>query len=140
MVRCGRPPRASADRQAGPCSVLGCVHDWGKTWRGSYTIKRKTKGKRLRRSLGECWRWCRDNRHRALQEQYALLCAKLRGYSQYYGVRCNSPCLGLVYDAATRAWRYWLNRRGGRKMTWRACGRMMAAYPLPRPKIVQGWV
>ncbi len=140
VVRFGRPQRSSAERQPGTFSFLGFVHYWGKTWRGSYTIKRKTEGKRLRRSLGEFWRWCRDNRHRSLQEQYALLCAKLRGYYQYYGVRCNSPCLDLVYYAATRAWRYWLNRRGGRKMTWRAFGRMMAAYPLPRPKIVKGWV
>ena len=132
---------APSDRQ--PITSPGFrsfVHYWGKTWRGSYTIKRKTEGKRLRRTLGEFWRWCRDNRHRAPQEQYVLLCAKLRGYYQYYGVRCNSPCLDLVYYAATRAWRYWLNRRGGRKMTWRAFGRMMAAYPLPRPKIVKGWV
>ena len=93
----------------------------------------------LRRPLGEFWRWCRDHRHRPPQEQYVLLCAKRRGDYQYDGVRCNSPCLTLGYDAATRAWRYWLNRRGGRKMTWRAFGRMMAAYPLPRPKIVQGW-
>jgi hypothetical protein len=140
LVDFGRPQRASAERQPGTFSFLGFVHYWGKTWRGSYTIKRKTEGKRLRRSLGEFWRWCRDNRHRSLQEQYALLCAKLRGYYQYYGVRCNSQCLDLVYHAATRAWRYWLNRRGGRKMTWRVFGRMMAAYPLPRPRIVKGWV
>jgi RNA-directed DNA polymerase len=140
VVRFGRPQRSSADRQAGTFSFLGFVHYWGKTWRGSHTIKRKTEGKRLRRSLGAFWRWCRDNRHRPLQEQYTLLCAKLRGYYQYYGIRCNSQCLDLVYYAATRAWRYWLNRRGGRKMTWRAFGRMMAAYPLPRPKIVKGWV
>ena len=101
--------------------------------------KRKTEGKWLRRPLGEFWRWCRDHRHRPPQEQYVLLCAKRRGDYQYDGVRCNGPCLTLGYDAATRAWRYWLNRRGGRKMTWRAFGRMMAAYPLPRPKIVQGW-
>lgn len=140
VLRFGRPQRPSADHQPGTCSFLGFVHYWGKTWRGSYTIKRKTEGKRLRRTLGEFWRWCRDNRHRAPQEQSVLLCAKLRGYYQYDGVRCNSPCLDLVYYAATRAWRYWLNRRGGRKRTWRACGRMRAAYPLPRPKIVQGWV
>ena len=95
-VRFGRPQRSSAELKPGTFSVLGFVHSWGKTWRGSYTIKRKTEGKRLRRSLGECWRWCRDNRHRSLQEQYVLLCAKLRGYSQYDGVRCNSPGLDLV--------------------------------------------
>jgi len=140
VVRFGRPPRSSTERPPGPFSFLGVVHAWGKTWRGSYTSKRKTEGKRLRRTLGECWRWCRDNRHRPPQEQYVILCAKLRGYYPYDGVRGNSPCLALVYSAATRAWRYWLHRRGGRKMTWRAFGRRMAAYPLPRPKIVQGWV
>src|SRR5207249_2944395 len=68
VVRFGRPQRSSAERQPGTFSFLGFVHYWGKTWRGSYTIKRKTEGKRLRRSLGEFWRWCRDNRHRSLQE------------------------------------------------------------------------
>jgi group II intron reverse transcriptase/maturase len=97
VVRFGRPPRSSADRQAGTFSFLGFVHSWGKTWRGSHTIKRKTEGKRLRRSLGAFWRWCRDHRHRPRQEQDTLLCAKLRGYYQYDGIRCNSPCLDLVY-------------------------------------------
>src|SRR5712691_10985295 len=140
LVDFGRPQRSTSGRKPGTCSFLGFVHYWGKTWRGSYPIKRKTEGKRLRRTLGEFWRWCRDNRHRPLQEQYASLCAKLRGYYQYYGIRCNSQCLDLVYHTATRAWRYWLNRRGGRKMTWRAFGRMMAAYPLLQPRIVKGWV
>lgn len=140
LVRFGRPQRAADALQSGTFSFLGFVHYWGKTWRGSYPIKRKTEGKRLRRSMDAFWQWCRNNRHRPLQEQYTTLCAKLRGYYQYYGVRCNSRCLELVYYTATRAWRYWLNRRGGRKMTWRAFGRMMAAYPLPRPKIVKDWV
>jgi RNA-directed DNA polymerase len=140
LVDFRRPRRPTSGRKPETFSFLGFVHYWGRTWRGGYTIKRKTEGKRLRRSLGEFWCWCRDNRHRPLQEQYATLGAKLRGYYQYYGVRCNSQCLDLVYYAATRAWRYWLNRRGGRKITWRAFGRMMAAYVLPRPKIVKGWV
>ena len=57
VVRFGRPQRSSADRPAGTCSLLGFVHYLGKTWRGSHTIKRKTEGQRLRRSLGACWRW-----------------------------------------------------------------------------------
>jgi group II intron reverse transcriptase/maturase len=69
VVRFGRPPRSSADRQPGTFRFLGFVHDWGKTWRGSDTIKRQTEGTRRRRTLGECWRGCRDNRHRPPQEQ-----------------------------------------------------------------------
>jgi RNA-directed DNA polymerase len=140
LVDFRRPKRPTSGGKSGTFSFLGFVHYWGKTWRGGYTIKRQTAGKRLRRTLGECWRWCRDNRHRPHQEQYGSLCAKLRGYYPYYGVRCHSQCLALVYYAATRAWRYGLNRRGGRKMTWRAFGRRMAAYVLPRPKIVKGRV
>jgi RNA-directed DNA polymerase len=140
LVDFSRPQRRREGRNPGTFSFLGCVPYGGKTWRGGTTIKRKTEGKRLRRTLGEVWRWCRDNRHRPHQEQDATRCAKLRGYYQYYGVRYNSRCLDLVYYAATRAWRSWLNRRGGRKMTWRACGGMMAAYARPRPRIVKGWV
>ena len=67
VVDCGRPQRPTSGHKPGTCSFLGFVHDWGKTWRGSYTIKRKTEGKRLRRTLGEFWRWCRDNRHRPVR-------------------------------------------------------------------------
>ena len=140
LVAFGRPQRPTAGGKPGTCRFLGVVHDWGKTWRGGHPIKRQTEGKRRRRTLGACWRWGRDNRHRPLQEQYATVGATLRGDDQYYGVRCNSPCLDLGYSAAMRAWRSWRNRRGGRKMTWRACGRTMAAYPLPQPRIVKGWV
>ena len=67
VVDFGRPQRSSAGRQPGTFSFLGFVHYWGKTWRGGHTIKRKTEGKRLRRTLGAFWRWCQDNRHRPLQ-------------------------------------------------------------------------
>jgi RNA-directed DNA polymerase len=82
LVDCGRPQQPPSGRKPGTCSFLGCVHYWGRTWRGGTTITRKTEGKRLRRTLGECWRWCRDHRHRPLQEQYASLCATRRGYDQ----------------------------------------------------------
>lgn len=140
VVDFGRPPRSPAGRHPGTFSGLGVVHSWGKPWRGGHTLKRKTEGKRRRRPRGVFWRWCRDNRHRPLQEQYALLGAKRRGDYQYYGIRCNSPGLDLVYYTATCAWRDGLHRRGGRKRTWRACGRMRAAYARPRPQIVKAWV
>ena len=94
----------------------------------------------MSRTLSSLWQWCRDNRHRPLPEQYQTLCAKLRGHYQYYGVRCNSRCLDLVHYGATRAWRYWLNRRGDRKLTWQKFGRLLAQFPLLNPKIVQAWV
>ena len=144
MVRFERPrwnsPLDGTGQKPGTFGFLGFVHFWGKTWKGGHTIKRKTAGKRLSRVLSSLWEWCRDNRHRPLEEQYRTLCAKLRGHYQYYGVRCNSRCLDLVHYVATRAWRYWLNRRGDRKLTWRKFGQLLARFPLPKPKIVQAWV
>jgi group II intron reverse transcriptase/maturase len=144
LVRFVRPSRKAdpilPGTKPGTFNFLGLTHYWGQTWKGGYTIKRKTEGTRLRRAMTSYWHWCRANRHRPLDRQYQELCAKLRGYYQYYGVRCNSQCLDLVYYAAERAWRYWLNRRGGRKLTWRTFRRLKAEYPLPRPRIVQSWV
>jgi group II intron reverse transcriptase/maturase len=143
LVRFVHPWRKApvlAGRKPETFNFLGFTHYWGKTWRGGHTVKRKTEGKRLRRAMTSFWQWCRANRHRPLKQQYQELCAKLRGYYQYYGVRCNCPCLDLVYYVAQRAWRYWLNRRGGRKLTWEKFEQMVAEYPLPRPQIVQSWV
>jgi group II intron reverse transcriptase/maturase len=135
-----RMDRHRSRPKPGTFSFLGFVHYWGKTWRGGYTIKRKTEGKRLGRTLSSFWQWCRDHRHRPLAEQYNTLGAKLRGYYQYYGVRCNSECLGLVYYRVVRAWCYWLRRRGGRKLTWKKFRALLAKHPLPRPRIMHSWV
>jgi group II intron reverse transcriptase/maturase len=136
--RNGSPP--TQEEKPGTFTFLGFTHYWGKTRKGWYTIKWKTDGRRLRRSVCSFWQWCRDHRHRPLEEQYDALCSKLRGYYQYYGVPCNYEALEFVYFKVTRAWRYWLNRRGGRKkLKWSTFQRLIAQFQLPRPRIVHGW-
>jgi group II intron reverse transcriptase/maturase len=141
-----RRPRWGYDPQKhGPkpdtFSFLGFTCYWGKTWKGGHTIKWKTATKRMFRAVRRLWEWCRDNRHRPLEEQYAVLCAKLRGHYRYYGVRCNSRCLEWVFERLKRTWRYWLNRRGGRKrLSWTTLQRLLKRFSLPRPKIMQSWV
>jgi group II intron reverse transcriptase/maturase len=134
--RWGYDPRKHGPKP-GTFTFLGFTHYWGKTFKGGHTIKLKTETKRMIRVVGNLWQWCRDNRHLSLEEQYATLCAKLRGHYQYYGVRCNSRCLEWVFDRLKRAWRYWLNRRGGRKqLTWAKYEKLLKLYRLPRPKIM----
>ena len=141
-----RRPRWGYDPQKhGPkpdtFSFLGFTCYWGKTWKGGHTIKWKTATKRMFRAVRRIWEWCRANRHRPLEEQYAVLCAKLRGHYRYYGVRCNSRCMEWVFDRLKRAWLYWLNRRGGRKrLSWERFEKLLKVYRLPRPKIMQSWV
>jgi len=132
--------RGSNGRRPGTFSFLGFVCYWGKTFRGWYTIKLKTEGKRITRACSSLWKWCRDHRHYSLKEQYQVLCSKLRGHYQYYGVRCNGPCMDKVQYEAKRAWHYWLRRRGGRKLTWEKFEALLSDYPLPLPRITQSWV
>jgi RNA-directed DNA polymerase len=142
LVDFRQPPWGYDPQKHGPkpdtFSFLGFTHYWGKTWKGGYTIKLKTETKRMFRAARNFWQWCRDHRHLPLEEQYATLCAKLRGYYRYYGVRCNSRCLEWVFQRLKLAWLYWLNRRGGRKkLSWQKYQKLLKAYRLPRPKIMQ---
>ena len=117
---------------------LGFTHYWEKSRRGTWVIKRKTVGKRLRRFVKGIWRWCRENRHGSLKEQYRALCSKLRGYYQYYGIRGNYKMLEVVFEQTERAWRYWLSRRSHKgRINWQKfIESLRKKLPLPRPRIV----
>jgi hypothetical protein len=78
--------------------------------------------------------WCKKNRHKSLQYQYATLCSKLRGYYQYFGVIGNFKAIARAHYHTTRAWRYWLCRRCHKgKVRYED---LVIQYPLPKPRIV----
>jgi len=54
----------------GTFACLGLTHDWTRSRRGYWGIKRRTAHKRLRRTTKSLWRWCRYTRHTPLQDQY----------------------------------------------------------------------
>jgi len=115
---------------------LGLTHYWGLSRKGNWVIKRKTAKGRLRRAIGEVWKWCRGNRHRPVDEQRAVLASKLRGHYNYYGVRTNFRSLGAFYWTVLRAWQHWLNRRSdSRAMPWKRFYRLLEHYPLPKPRV-----
>ena len=126
-----------AGTKKGTFDFLGFTFFWARSRRGYWVIKKKTLKKRLRRFLRMLWHWCRDNRHEPLKEQCKILCAKLRGYYQYYGVRGNYKVLEVVFEYAEKAWRYWLSRRshkGG--ISWEKFEKLRGSYPFPKPRIV----
>ena len=132
-----RPP--GRDRSAGGTGTfdfLGFTHYWGKTRQGYWVIKRKTVGKRLRRFMKESWTWCRENRHAPLHEQHRTLCAKLRGYYHYYGIRGNFKRLAVVFAHLARAWHYWLSTRSHKgHINWQKFeGCLRQKLPLPKPR------
>jgi len=130
--------REHSARGKGTFDFLGFTHYWAKTSRGYWVIKRKTVGKRLRRFMKGIWTWCRTNRHEPLTEQYRTLCAKLRGYYQYHGIRGNIKALAAVFEHTRRAWRYWLSRRSHKgHLTWHTYeASVRHKLPLPKPRIM----
>lgn len=84
------------------------------------------------------WNWCRENRHIRLKEQYRVLCQKLRGHYQYYGIRGNYRMLEWFYEHVQKAWRYWLSRRSHKSaIPWEGFDRLRNKFPFPQPRIVQ---
>jgi group II intron reverse transcriptase/maturase len=121
----------------GTFDFLGFTHYWGKSRRGYWVIKRKTARKRLKRTISRIWQWCRNNRHEPLKEQYRILCTKLRGHYQYFGIRGNYRGLECILNEAIKAWRYWLSRRSSKSfIRWDKFQRILDRYPLPIPRIV----
>jgi group II intron reverse transcriptase/maturase len=137
-----RKPSAQAGerRGDGTFDFLGFTHYWGRSRRGYWVMKRKTAKQRIRRIQKQLWEWCRDNRHQRTGQQHRMLCQKLRGHYQYFGIRSNYRALERIYEATRRAWHYWLSRRSNEsRILWGRFERMLAGrYPLPRPRIVHG--
>jgi RNA-directed DNA polymerase len=134
MIFFGKPVRNHSGKGLKTFDFLGFTFYWSKSLKGNWVIKKKTIGKRLRRTLTRFWDWCKENRHRNLGEQHKILCDKLRGYYQYYGLRGNYEALVKVYEYLIWAWRYWLSRRGSDKRVF--FYELKSKFPLPKPRIV----
>ena len=66
-----------------------------------------------------------------------MLCLKLRGHYQYYGIRSNYHQLEAVYQQVMKGWWYWLNHRNRRRdLEWEKFKRILTIFPLPRPRII----
>ena len=130
-----RKPTSKVKRKGkGTFDFLGFTFYWAKSLKGYWVIKKKTAGKRLSRFLKMLWQWCKTNRHDPMKEQYKVLCSKLRGFYQYYGVRGNFKALEVVFEYAEKTWRQWLSRRSQKGKVWFAD--LQKTYPLPLPRIV----
>ena len=140
MVQFSRP-YWKRGKGPGSFAFLGFTHYWARTLRGGWTIKRKTQSKRLSRFLSGIGEWCKENLHEAIDEQYRILSAKLRGHYQYYGVRGNFKMLEVAYEHSRATWKKWLSRRNSMdRMSWeKFTARVETVFALPLPRIVHAF-
>jgi len=130
-------PYWKAGKGTGTFDFLGFTHYWGKTRRGGWTIKRKTRRARIKRAHKAIWAWCRDHRHWNVPEQHRCLGAKLQGHYAFYGIRGNYKALEVVYEYVEKAWKHWLGRRTRNGyLTWEVFDtKYRQVFPLPKPRI-----
>lgn len=146
LVPFRRPPKAGgASGRPGPGTfdMLGFTHYWGKSKRGHWVVKQKTAMSRMRRGLKALNVWCRRHRHAPLPWQALRLNRHLLGQYGYYGVCGNYECLRRYRSRLLRIWHQWLGRRSQKGyLPWDAFERLLARYPLARPRIrhVQGTI
>ncbi len=116
---------------------LGFTHYWARSRKGNWVIKRKTSRKKVNKTVQALWLWCKKNRHMNLLRQHSILCSKLRGHFQYFGVRCNMRSMETVFHHVRRGWRYWLNRRSSKKaLDWDKFEVLLSKMPLVLPRII----
>lgn len=125
-------------RKPNTFNFLGFTFYCSKSRDGRFTVKSKTRDKRLSRSLKRVAQWCRRNRHLHLSIQCRHLGTVLKGHYNYYGIRANYQCLKQFFQGTQRLWRKWLGRRSQRgEVPWDRFLLILKKYPLPRPFIVQ---
>jgi group II intron reverse transcriptase/maturase len=123
--------------QSGTFDLLGFRHYWGRSWRGSWVVKRATAPSRFGRALKKIALWCRRYRHRPVLVQYYALSRRLRGHYAYFGITSNYHALHRFRDAVRRLWRFWLSRRSRcAPLNWDTFALLLQKYPLPPPRIV----
>jgi RNA-directed DNA polymerase len=133
VISCSRqPPVAKTSFE-----FLGFEFRWGKDRAGKDHLNRRTSRTKLRNSLKRFTQWCKTNRHQRQGVLFARLNAKLRGYSNDYGVHGNFASLKQFFFSAMGILQKWLNRRRQRRSdTWAGYTELLARVKVERPRIV----
>jgi RNA-directed DNA polymerase len=142
LVKFGRSAYYQAKRtktKAATFDFLGFTHRCATSRAGKFAMQVSTMKKRLRRALVATSAWCREHMHASLEYQQQMLNAKLRGHYQYYGRPTNFRSLAKFVNTVRSIWRRWLARRTRGRTPWSRFERILARYPLLRPRITHAW-
>jgi len=137
MVEFSRRAAQQGKRQ-GTFDFLGFTFYLGKLRGGRHSVKLMTSGKKLRSKLKRANEWMKmiRNRH-PLRVIWKLVCSKLRGHIQYFGVSFNCQRVNKFLHTVKRIIFKWLNRRSQRRsFSWDKFEQYMERFPLPKAKII----
>jgi RNA-directed DNA polymerase len=120
-------------------NFLGFTFICGKSRRGKFLIKRKTRRDRLRAKLRtikeELWR----RMHQPIPQQGKWLKQVVTGYFNYHAVPTNFRALVTFRDGVTHRWQRLLSRRSQNGVITWARMKKLADDWLPQPRIRHPW-
>lgn len=120
-------------------AFLGFTHICGKSRRGDFQLRRKTRRDRVRAKLAAIKQQLRWHLHAPIPEQGSWLRHVLTGYFAYHAVPTNAPALSAFRFFVSRIWMRSLQQRSQRAaITWRQMAKLEAQW-LPMPRILHPW-
>jgi group II intron reverse transcriptase/maturase len=120
-------------------TFLGFVHICGRSRRGLFQLKRKTRRDRMRAKLRAIKEELRRRMHEPIPQQGPWLRQGVRGYFAYHAVPTNVASLSAFRYHVVNLWRRTLQRRSQKDhTTWDRLARLAADF-LPVPRILHPW-
>ena len=118
---------------------LGFTFICGKSRRGRFLIKRKTRRDRMRTKLEDIKKVLRRWMHQPIPQQGKWLGRVVSGYFNYHAVPTNSRALVVFRDEiAKRWWRILRRRSQNGALTWARMQKLADDW-LPQPRILHPW-
>jgi len=120
-------------------NFLGFTFICGKSRRGKFLIKRKTRRDRMRAKLQAVKEELRRRMHQPIPTMGKWLEQVVKGYFNYHAVPTNSRALQAFRNAIIRRWRWTLCRRSEKAdIVWDKMLKLADEW-LPQPRILHPW-
>lgn len=120
-------------------SFLGFTFISGKSRRGKFQLKRKTRPDRMRAKLQAIKQELRRRMHQPIPAQGKWLAQVITGYFNYFAVPTNGRALASFRFLVIDLWQRTLRRRSQRdRTTWQRIARLANDF-LPKPRILHPW-
>ena len=120
-------------------NFLGFTHICGRSRRGLFQLKRKSRRDRMRAKLRAIKEELRRRMHEPIPQQGQWLRQVVRGYIAYHAVPTNVASLSAFRNHVVDLWRRTLKRRSQKDhTTWDRLARLAADF-LPAPRILHPW-
>ena len=120
-------------------NFLGFTLICGKSRRGNFLLKRRSRRDRMRTKLQEVKEELRRRMHQPIPDQGRWLKQVVAGFFAYHAVPTNSAAIGAFCHHVTDQWRRTLRRRSQKDaLTWGRMTKLVDDW-LPKPRILHPW-